>query len=175
MIMTNNREVRFFYVDNNERSTTNSTDDPSLKFTERDWVLFYSKVWPDLQEGTDTPLFIGEWNGLIMGTRYRILGDQINKHPNDYVFILCSDCGANPEFQWPICEKDHLKLYDLKFMFQWKDLPVMAKIFSKVDQLFHWTHAYERYTNIKVKLFHPEWDVPCRKGSRITPPTIYKL
>ena len=169
-----NREVSLVNVDNDERFTMNATNDPDLIFTERDWILFYTKVWRDLNEGMDTPLFIGEWSGLTMGTRYRILADQIHKHSEDYIFILCSDFGKIAEYSWPICEKDHLELYDLKFMFQWKDLAVLENIFSKINQLFQWTNAYERYANIKVKLFHPEWAVPERRGSYITPPTLYK-
>ncbi|XDV44855.1 hypothetical protein PO909_013073 [Leuciscus waleckii] len=136
-----NREVRLVNVDNDEIFTTNATDDPDLIFTERDWILFYTKVWRDLNEGMDTPLFIGEWAGLTMGTRYRILADQINKHSDDYIYILCSDFGKIAEYSWPICEKDHLELYDLKFMFQWKDLAVLENIFSKINQLFQWTNA----------------------------------
>lgn len=170
-----NREVKLINVDDNDRFTTNSTDDPDLLFTEKDWILFYSQVWRDLKEGRDEPLFIAEWRGVTMGTRYRLLGDHINRYADDYVYILCSDFGKGlPECSWPISEADHLKYYDLKFMFQWKDIPVLEDIFAKIDQMFKWCDALERYNGIKVKLFHPEWCVPTRRGVQsVAPPTFY--
>jgi hypothetical protein len=171
----NNREVRLSNVDGDEKFTTNMTEDPDLMFTERDWILFYTKVWRDLKDGGDEPLFIAEWSGLTMGTRYRLLADHVHKYAEDYIYILCSDFGKDASAcSWPITESEHLEYYDLKFMFQWKDLPVLEDIFSKIHKLFQWSDAYERYKNIKVKLFHPEWCTPNRRGVHIAPPTLYK-
>ncbi len=39
--------------------------------------------------------------------RYRVLGDHINKHADDYIYILCSDSTDGlPERIWPISEED---------------------------------------------------------------------
>ena len=75
-------------MDNDERFTTNTTEDP-------DWILFYTGVWRDLKDDGSEPVFIAEWAGLTTGTRYRLLADYFNKHPEDYVYILCSDFGMD--------------------------------------------------------------------------------
>ncbi len=69
-----NREVRLSTVDSDERFTYDTSDDPDLFFTVKDWCLFYNYVWRDLKDGCDDPLFIGEWNGITPGMRYRVLG-----------------------------------------------------------------------------------------------------
>ncbi len=108
------------------------------------------------------------------GMRYRVLGDHINKHADDYNYILCSDSTDGlPERIWPISEEDHLKYYSIKLLFRWKDVPALEDIFGKIDKLFKWCEAFDRYNSIKVKLFHPEWCVPSRRGVHVAPPTYY--
>ncbi len=68
------REVRLSTTDSDERITYDTTNDPDLFFTVKDWCLFYNYVWRDLKDGCDDPLFIGEWNGVTPGMRYRVLG-----------------------------------------------------------------------------------------------------
>ncbi len=169
-----NREVRLSTVDSDERFTYDTCDDPELFFTVKDWSLFYNYVWHDLKDGCDDPLFIGKWNGITPGMRYRVLGDHINKHADDYIYILCSDSTDGlPERVWPISEEDHLKYYSIKLLFRWKDVPALEDIFGKIDKLFKWCEAFDRYNSIKVKLFHPEWCVPSRRGVHVAPPTFY--
>lgn len=116
-------------MDNDERFTANSTEDPDLMFTEREWILFYTQVWRDLKDGGSEPLFIAEWSGLLFGTRFRLHADHVNKHPEDYIYILCDFGKDAPERTWPISESDHLKYYDLKFVFQWKYLACVGRYF----------------------------------------------
>ncbi len=52
-------------------------------------------------------------------------------------------------------------------------MPVLEDIFGKIDKLFKWCEAFDRYNSIKVKLFHPEWSVPSRRGVHVAPPTYY--
>ncbi len=53
--------------------------------------------------------------------RYRVLGDHINKHADDYIYILCSDSTDGlPERIWPISEEEHLKYYTIKLCFAGK-------------------------------------------------------
>lgn len=169
-----NREVRLSTVDSDERVMYDTTKDPDLFFTVKDWCLFYNYVWRDLKDGGDDPLFIGEWNSVTPGMHYRVLGDHINKYADDYIYILCSDRLLDlTERAWPISEEEHLKYYKIKFLFQWKDVPALEEIFGKIDKMFKWCEAFDRYNNIKVKLFHPEWCVASRRGTHVAPPTIY--
>ncbi len=121
-----NREFRLSTTDSNERITYDTCDEPDLFFTVKDWCLFYNYVWRDLKDGCDDPLFIGEWNGITPRMRYRVLGDHVNKHADDYIYILCSEHTEGlPERVWPISEDDHLKYYSIKFLFRWKDVPAL--------------------------------------------------
>ncbi len=129
------REVRLSTVDSDERFTYDTCDDPELFFTVKDWSLFYNYVWRDLKDGCDEPLFIGEWNGITPGMRYRVLGDHINKHADDYIYILCSDSTDGlPERIWPISEEEHLKYYTIKLLFRWKDVPAFRSYIWKDRQ-----------------------------------------
>ncbi len=47
-----NREVRLSTVDSDERFTYDTSDDPDLFFTVKDWCLFYNYVWRDLKDGS---------------------------------------------------------------------------------------------------------------------------
>ncbi len=102
------------------------------------------------------------------------VGDHVNKHADDYIYILCSEHTEGlPERVWPISEEDHLKYYSIKFLFRWIDVPALEDIFGKIDKLFKWCKAFDRYNSIKVRLFHPEWCVTSRRGVHVAPPTFY--
>ncbi len=53
-----NREVRLSTVDSDERFTYDTSDDPDLFFTVKDWSLFYNYVWRDLKDGCVTILYL---------------------------------------------------------------------------------------------------------------------
>ncbi len=42
------------------------------------------------------------------------------------------------------------------------------EVYLEIDKMFKWCEAFDRYNSIKVKLFHPEWCVPSRRGVHVT-------
>ncbi len=76
-----------------------------------------------------------------------------------FTYFVSEHTEGLPERVWPISEEDHLKYYSIKFLFRWKDVPALEDIFGKIDKLFKWCEAFDRYNSIKVRLFNPEWCV----------------
>ncbi len=103
-----------------------------------------------------------------------MFGDHINKHADDYIYILCSDHTEGlPKRVWPISEEDHLKYNSIKFLFRWKDVPALEDIFGKIDKLFKWCEAFDRYNHIKGRMFNPEWCVTSLIRVHVALPTFY--
>lgn len=148
---------------------------PCLTLPAKDWFIFFNYVWRDLHDCGDKPLYVAEWDGVIPDTRYRVVGDHSKKLPDDCVYIFrCDNKKKLREYAWPIPESEHNVYYDLRFLFQWKDVRVLDNIFSCIDKMFNWCDLYDRYKSIKVRLFQPERCVANSMDHPLNPPTYYQ-
>lgn len=68
-----------------------SDSDPCLFLPIQDWLLFYNRVWRDLHECLQEPVFIAEWSGVTPGMRYRVACDGCGTNPDDNVYIFSSN------------------------------------------------------------------------------------
>ncbi|KAL0159636.1 hypothetical protein M9458_043361 [Cirrhinus mrigala] len=110
------RIVKLYAVDIEDDFTS---QEPCLIFPAKDWWLFYNNVWRDLNDCGDDPLYIAEWDSIIPGKRFRVVGDHSKKLPDDCVYIFyCNDKTKINERMWPIPESEHYMHYDMRFLFQ---------------------------------------------------------
>lgn len=165
------RTVKIYAMDVEDNFTTR---EPCLIFPDKDWWLFYNYVWRDLNDCGDDPLYIAEWDGIVPDTRFRVVADHSKKLPDDCVYIFCcNDKTKIREHLWPIPETEHYMHYDMKFLFQWKDVHIIDDVFTSIDKMFRWCDMYDRYSSVKMKLFHPERGVSKTTDQFLSPPTYY--
>lgn len=165
------RVVKLYTVDVGDDFTW---QDPCLIFPAKDWFMFFNYIWRDLNDCSDDPLYIAEWDGVTPNTRFRVVGDHGKKLPEDCVYIFCcNDKTKLHERTWPIPESEHHMHYDMRFLFQWKDVRMLDNIFTCIDKMFRWCDMYDRYSSVKVKLFHPERGVTNAEDRLLSPPTYY--
>ncbi len=149
------RTVKLYAKDIEDNFTT---QEPCLIFPAKDWWLFYNYVLNDCGDG---PLYIAEWDGIVPDTRFCVFGDHSKKLPDDCVYIFCCNNKTKIcERVWLIPEAEHYMRYDMKFLFQWKDVHIIDNVFTCIDKMFRWCDMHDRYSSVKVKLFHPEQGVP---------------
>ncbi|XDV42225.1 hypothetical protein PO909_010932 [Leuciscus waleckii] len=112
--------------------------DACVVFPEKDWTLFYKRVWKDLNDGGEEPLYVGEWDGVTPNVRYRVVGDHTQKKPNDSVYIFCckDKTKLNNTRMGPILPKEHQDLYEMQFLFKWCDLDLLSSVFSIINKMF---------------------------------------
>lgn len=166
------RVVKLYAVDVGDEFTS---QEPCLIFPAKDWFIFFNYVWRDLNDCGDEPLYIAEWDGVSPDTRFRVVGDHSKKLPDDCVYIFCSNEKTKLcERVWPIPETEHYVCYDMKFLFQWKDICLFDNLFTCINKMFRWCDMYDRYNSVKVKLFHPEQGVTSQEDRLLSPPTYYK-
>lgn len=132
--------------------------DPCVVFHEKDWVLFYGRVWKDLNDCRGMPLYISEFDGVVPNTRFRVVGDHSMKNDDEYVYIFC--CKDKTKLRDPprrlVEKEEHDKLYEMQFLFTWRDLDLLSGFFSAINKMFNWCNIHDGYKKIKVALFHPE-------------------
>ncbi len=58
--------------------------DPCLVFPEKDWQLFLNRIWKDLNDCGEEPLYVGEWDGVAPNIWYRVVKVQGSRF-----FIIC--------------------------------------------------------------------------------------
>nr|DAC81404.1 TPA_asm: hypothetical protein [Pimephales minnow adintovirus] len=162
------RFVMLYTVDSGEEFRT--AQDECVAFPEKDWSLFYKFVWKDLNDGGEEPLYTAEWDGITPDFRYRVVGDHTRKNPDDFVYIFC--CKDKTKLSnmksGVIDPNEHHDLYDLQFMFNWRDLDLLNSVFSHIDKMFKWCDMLDGYNKVKVQLFHPE---RCPRSSSFTRPS----
>ncbi len=69
--------------------------DPCLVFPEKDWQLFFNRIWKDLNDCGEEPLYVGEVDGVAPNIRYRVVGDHAQKNPDDCMYIFDMRDGYN--------------------------------------------------------------------------------
>ncbi|KAL0149346.1 hypothetical protein M9458_055384 [Cirrhinus mrigala] len=137
------RTMKFYAVDIEDDFTS---QEPCLIFPAEDWWLFYNNVWRDLNDCGNHPLYIAEWDSIIPGKRFRVVGDHSKKLPDDCVYIFyCEDKTKINERTWPIPESEHYMHYEMRFLFQWKDIHIIDDVFTCIDKMFRWCDMYDRY------------------------------
>ena len=165
------RCVKLYTADVEEDFTSQN---PCLIFHDKDWFVFFHYVWRDLHDCGDNPLYVAEWDGLIPDTRFGVVGDHSKKLPDDCVYVFCcNDKTKLCERAWPVRESEHHLCYDMKFLFQWKDVRMLDTVFTCVDKMFRWCDMYDRYSSVKIKLFHPKEGVTNAEDRLLSPPTYY--
>lgn len=165
------RTVKVYSVESGEK---HEYGDPFLFLPAKDWSLFYKRIWKDVQGFCDVPLYVGEWNGVTRGMRYRVVANQCKKKLDECVYIFtCRDASKISERTWPIPEDEHNNHYDLQFIFQWRDVRVLGDIFAHIDKMFRWCKMRDQYNSVRVKLFDPRGSM-AETGELPTPPTYYK-
>lgn len=166
------RSVTLYITDSGEPHTL---QDPCLILTAKDWSLFHKHVWPDLRHSKQEPLFIAEWDSEKPNNRFRVVGDNCEKNPEDCIFIFfCDDKTKLRERSGIIHPDEHNERYEMVLPILWRDVDKMDDIFDSISKLFKWCDLNDRYKNIKVQLFHPQRCV--RRGrdhSQMSPPIYY--
>ncbi len=141
--------------------------DPCLVFPEKDWQLFLNRIWKDLNDCGEEPLYVGEWDGVAPNIRYRVVGDHAHKNPDDCVYIfVCKDKTKLSDLH-----KEYHEMFTLQFLFKWRDLHLLSALFSVVNKMFRWCDIHDGYNKIKTQLFHPERYH--RDGALPSPPIYY--
>lgn len=150
-------------------------EDECLVFPEKDWSLFYKRVWNDLNDGGEEPLYVAEWDGTTPNVRYRVVGDHTQKRPNDSVYIFCckDKTKLNNTRFGRILPNEHHDLYEMQFLFKWCDLDLLNRLFSTINKMFKWCDMHDGYNKIKVQLFHPERCARSSTYSLPSPPIHY--
>ncbi len=150
-------------------------EDACVVFPEKDWSLFYKFVWKDLNSGGEEPLYISEWDGVAPNVRYRVVGDHAKKNPDDSVYIFCckDKTKLNKNRPGVVLPNEHNDLYEMQFLFKWRDLDLLAGIFSIINKMFKWCELHDGYNKIKVQLFHPERCVRSSTYARYSAPIYY--
>ncbi len=150
-------------------------EDACVVFPEKDWSLFYKFVWKDLNSGGEEPLYISEWDGVDPNVRYRVVGDHAKKNPDDSVYIFCckDKTKLNKNRSGVVLPNEHNDLYEMQFLFKWRDLDLLAGIFSIINKMFKWCELHDGYNKIKVQLFHPERCVRSSTYARYSAPIYY--
>ncbi len=150
-------------------------EDACVVFPEKDWSLFYKFVWKDLNSGGEEPLYISEWDGVAPNVRYRVVGDHAKKNPDDSVYIFCckDKTKLNKNRSGVVLPNEHNDLYEMQFLFKWRDLDLLAGIFSIINKMFKWCELHDGYNKIKVQLFHPERCVRSSTYARYSAPIYY--
>ena len=150
-------------------------EDTCVVFPEKDWTLFYNRVWKDLNDDGEEPLYISEWDGVTDNVRYRVVGDHTNKSPTDSVYIFCcrDKTKLNNKRSGRIQPNEHHDLYEMQFLFDWCDLNLLNMFFSIINKMFKWCDMHDEYSKIKVQLFHPQTCPRSSIWSRPSPPIYY--
>lgn len=147
--------------------------DPCLVFPEKDWQLFFNRIWKDLNDCGEEPLYIGEWDGATPDIRYRVIGDHAQKTPDDCVYIFsCEDKTKLSSCSGDDQQKEYHEMFTLQLLFKWCDLHLLSALFSIVNKMFKWCDMRDGYNKIKTQLFHPETS-PCRSSGVLPSPPIY--
>jgi len=93
--------------------------DPCLVFPDKDWTLFYTYVWKDLNDSREEPLYISEWDGVTPNHRYRVVGDHSKKKPDECVYIFCcKDKTKLSDRSGFILQNEHHAMYEMRFFVQ---------------------------------------------------------
>lgn len=151
-----NKAKRCVMLYNNEAGEKCVAGDPCLILPEQDWKLFYNYVWRNLRKWREDPMYIGEWSGLTLGIRYRVVTDGCGENPDACIYIFCCNDAVNvSEDGLPLSPTEHNKTYEMKFVFQWMDNRVLDDIFSEINKMFKWCKLCDRYNSVRVKLFEP--------------------
>ncbi|XDV31530.1 hypothetical protein PO909_002521 [Leuciscus waleckii] len=113
-------------------------EDACVVFPEKDWSLFYKRVWKDLNDGGEEPLYVAEWDGVSPNVRYRVIGDHTQKKPNDSAYIFCckDKTKLNNTRSGHILPNEHHDLYEMQFLFKWCDLDLLNRVFSIINKMF---------------------------------------
>lgn len=140
-----------------ESGEPHSLEDPCLVLTAKDWFLFYNHAWADVRESKQEPLFIAEWDSEKPNNRFRLVGNNCEKNPEDCIYIfLCDDKSKLRERSGIIHADEHNEQYEMVLPILWRDVDKMDDIFRTINKLFKWCDLNDRYRNIKVQLFHPQ-------------------
>lgn len=158
-----NKETRTVILYNTEKKGEYTPGlDSRIVFGDKDWTLFYNNVWKDLQDCREEPLYIAQWDAITPKGRYRVVGDHSKKRPGDCIyFFFCKDNTKLREPLVGVLRDEHYSLYEMQFLFKWRDLRGMENIFSTINKMFKWCDMHDGYCKVKVQLFHPE---KCSRG-----------
>ncbi len=58
--------------------------------------------------------------------------------------------------QGVVLPNEHNDLYEMQFLFKWRDMNLLAGIFSIINKMFNGASCMNGYNKINVQLFHPE-------------------
>ncbi len=109
--------------------------DPCLVFPEKDWELFFNRIWKDLNDCGVESLYIGEWDGVAPNIRYRVLGDHSQKNPDDCVYIFaCKDKTKLNGCSDGDLRKEYHEMFTLQFLFKWSVLHLLSNSFFDCKQ-----------------------------------------
>ncbi|MGL5118769.1 MAG: hypothetical protein ACRC7H_06085 [Plesiomonas shigelloides] len=153
------KERRCVSLYNTERGMENDVLDPCLFLPEQDWSLFYKYVWTDLDKYRQDPRFVGEWRSVIPGIWYRMFADGCGASQDDSLYILCGFDSTLTAIDSDRASPGGEICFDLKFTFQWRDVPVLDSVFTDINKMFKWCKLRDRYNSVRVKLFTSEVDV----------------
>ncbi len=105
----------------------------------------------------------------------RVVGDHAKKNPDDSVYIFCckDKTKLNKNRSGVVLPNEHNDLYEMQFLFKWRDLDLLAGIFSIINKMFKWCELHDGYNKIKVQLFHPERCVRSSTYARYSAPIYY--
>ncbi len=147
--------------------------DPCLVFPDKDWQVFFNRIWKDLNDCGEQPLYISEWDGVAPNIWYRVVGDHTQKNPDDCIYIFaCKDRTRLSGWSRGDLDMEYHEMFTMQFLFKWRDLHLLSALFSVVNKMFRWCEMRDGYNKIKAQLFHPE-SYSC-DGVLPSPPIYYR-
>lgn len=91
-----------------------------------------TRVWKDLNDCREEPLYIAEWDGITLNVRYRVVGDHSKKEAGRvhlHIVLQRQDKALRSSIM------NIMTCTRCNFLFKWSDLVLLRSLFSIINKM----------------------------------------